>query len=101
MAPEDVGSRVALSTSDLRSALVNRTKPFAAVAAAAFALTAGAPGAFAYAPDNPNTPQVAIEKCEATIGTQSDLGVAAGGGQKAGVVAPTNCDKFFGAPGKP
>jgi len=27
--------------------------------------------------------------------------VAAGGGPKAGVVAPTNCDKFFGAPGKP
>jgi hypothetical protein len=80
---------------------MTRTKPFAAVAAAAFALTAGASGALAYNPDNPNTPQVAIEKCGATIDRQTDLGVAAGGGPKAGVLAPTNCDKFFGAPGQP
>jgi hypothetical protein len=80
---------------------MTRTKLVAALAAAGIAVTAGTSGAFAYAPDNPNTPQVAIEKCEATVGKQSELGVAAGGGPKAGVVAPTNCDKFFGAPGKP
>jgi hypothetical protein len=38
---------------------------------------------------------MAIENCFDTIDRQSEAGVAAGGGPKAGVPAPTNCDKFF------
>jgi uncharacterized membrane protein len=79
---------------------MTRTK-LAAVLMVALATTAGASSAAAYNPGNPNTPQVAIDKCGAVIAKQSANGVQAGGGPKAGVDAPTNCDKFFGAPGKP
>jgi hypothetical protein len=77
------------------------TKLLAAVAATALAATAGASNATAFNPDNPKTPQVAIDNCFANIDKQTAKGVSAGGGPKAGVPAPTNCDKFFGAPGKP
>ena len=80
---------------------MTRTRLLAMLAAAGLAATAGASSAAAYNPDNPNTPQVAIDKCGANIEKQSAKGVSAGGGPKAGVPAPTNCDKFFGAPGKP
>ncbi len=40
----------------------------------------------------------AMENCEATIDRQIEKGVSAGGGKKAGVLAPTNCDKFFNQP---
>ncbi len=80
---------------------MTRSKLVAALAAAGIAVTAGASSATAYNPDNPNTPQVAIDNCSATVDRQSVNGVSAGGGPKAGVPAPTNCDKFFGAPGKP
>jgi hypothetical protein len=39
--------------------------------------------------------EIAFEHCVDTITRQSDAGIAAGGGPKAGVLAPTNCDKFF------
>jgi hypothetical protein len=91
----------ALGTPDPRSALMTRTKLLAAVAAAALAAAAGASNATAYNPDNANTPQVAIDNCFTSIDRQTAKGVSAGGGPKAGVPAPTNCDKFFGAPGKP
>ena len=80
---------------------MTRTKLLAAVAAAALAATTGASNATAFNPDNPNTPPVAIDNCFANIEKQAAKGVSAGGGPKAGVPAPTNCDKFFGAPGKP
>jgi hypothetical protein len=80
---------------------MTRTKLLAAIAAAGIAVTAGASSATAYNPDNPNTPQVAIDNCGANVEKQSANGVSAGGGPKAGILAPTNCDKFFGAPGKP
>jgi hypothetical protein len=37
----------------------------------------------------------AVPNCGNTIGTQTENGVAAGGGHKEGVPAPTNCDKEF------
>jgi len=37
----------------------------------------------------------AQQNCDKTIDRQTDKGVAAGGGSKAGVPAPTNCDHFF------
>ncbi|MBA3628658.1 MAG: hypothetical protein H0W55_03130 [Actinobacteria bacterium] len=42
-----------------------------------------------------NVPDVAIEACVNVVVSQSDRGVAAGGGPKEGIVAPTNCDFFF------
>jgi hypothetical protein len=39
--------------------------------------------------------EIAVENCIDTIDRQTAAGVAAGGGPKAGVPAPTNCDKFF------
>ncbi len=79
---------------------MTRTKLVAALAAG-IAVTAGASSATAYNPDNPKTPQVAIDKCNANIDKQIAKGTSAGGGPKAGEPGPTNCDKFFGAPGKP
>ncbi len=65
-------------------------------------LVAGAGYAFAFAnPNNQgnafNAPgQVkASQNCFESIVKQSEKGVSAGGGPKAGVPAPTNCDKFF------
>ena len=55
-----------------------------------------APTASAYGPNpNPN----AVGPCGDVIARQSDKGVAAGGGPKAGIPAPTNCDHFFQAIG--
>ena len=45
--------------------------------------------------ENPN----AVAACGENIAKQSDKGVSAGGGPKAGVPAPTNCDHFFQASG--
>jgi hypothetical protein len=36
-----------------------------------------------------------VSHCGDTIARQSDNGVTAGGGPKAGIPAPTNCDHFF------
>jgi hypothetical protein len=48
--------------------------------------------AVAYGPsENPR----AVAACERTIQRQSDKGITAGGGPKAGIPAPTNCDHFF------
>jgi hypothetical protein len=43
----------------------------------------------------PNENPHAVAACEKNIGKQSAKGVSAGGGPKAGVPAPTNCDHFF------
>jgi hypothetical protein len=42
-----------------------------------------------------NVPEVAIEKCNTTVGRQLDMGLDTGGGPKDGLGAPTNCDWFF------
>jgi len=48
-------------------------------------------------PGNPdNNPQ--LEACGNTVDRQTEKGVAAGGGPKADIPAPTNCDHFFQAP---
>ena len=44
--------------------------------------------------------EIALQNCIDTIIRQSEAGVAAGGGPKAGVPAPTNCDKFFNPSGE-
>jgi hypothetical protein len=46
-----------------------------------------------YSADHPNTQ--AQSNCEANIARQIDLGLAANGGDKDGLLAPTNCDHFF------
>jgi hypothetical protein len=76
------------------------TKPFAAVAAAALALTAGASTATAFGPEHPNAR--AVENCDANVAKQFEQGLTGGNGAKSGIsdpLAPTNCNKFFGAPG--
>ena len=71
-----------------------------AVAAAALTLTAGASGAAAYSPEHPNP--TAVENCDANVVKQFDLGLSGGNGESGvlGPLAPTNCNKFFGAPGQ-
>jgi hypothetical protein len=52
--------------------------------------------AAAYGPSaNPQ----AVAACQNNISKQSANGVTAGGGPKAGILAPTNCDHFFQASG--
>jgi hypothetical protein len=41
----------------------------------------------------------AVAACEKNIDKQTAKGVSAGGGPKAGVPAPTNCDHFFQSSG--
>ena len=76
------------------------TKLFAAVAATALALTAGASTATAFDPEHQNAR--AVENCAANVAKQFELGLTGGNGAKSDVsdpLAPTNCNKFFGAPG--
>jgi hypothetical protein len=75
-------------------------RSFMAVASAAAVLALGsAPTAAAYGGPNPNPK--AVENCDDTIMRQTEQGVSAGGGPKAGIPAPTNCDHFFhSAPGQ-
>ena len=41
----------------------------------------------------------AVAACSKTIGLQAMRDIAAGGGPKQGITAPTNCDHFFQAIG--
>ena len=59
---------------------------------AAVALVA-VPAASPYGGPDPNPN--AVENCLRNIDKQVANGIAAGGGKKAGVPAPTNCDHFF------
>jgi hypothetical protein len=43
--------------------------------------------------------EIALQNCMDTITRQSEAEITAGGGPKAGVLAPTNCDKFFNPSG--
>jgi len=54
---------------------------------------ASAPLASAYGESHPNAQ--AVENCQANIAKQIDGGIAAGGGKKEGIPAPTNCDHLF------
>lgn len=77
------------------------TKLFAVVAAAALTLTAGASSAAAYSLEHPNA--TAVENCDANVAKQFDKELSGGNGTKPGIpgpFAPTNCNKFFGAPGQ-
>ena len=75
-------------------------KLFAAVAAAALTLAAGASSATAYNPEHPNP--AAVENCDANVAKQFDKGLSGGNGAKSGFspLAPTNCNKFFVPPGQ-
>ena len=52
-----------------------------------------APVGSSYSDDHPNAR--AQENCEANIAKQIDRELAANGGTKDGLPAPTNCDHFF------
>ena len=86
---------------------MTRIKRLIVVAAAASTLAAtGSGGALAQTNGGGNSANApgqakAGNNCGNTIDKQSGNGVSAGGGPKDGVLAPTNCDHFFGAPGKP
>jgi hypothetical protein len=41
----------------------------------------------------------AVAACERTVDRQTAKGVSAGGGPKAGIPAPTNCDHFYQSEG--
>jgi hypothetical protein len=53
------------------------------------------------APESEGAPgqEIALQNCMDTITRQSEAEITAGGGPKAGVLAPTNCDKFFNPSG--
>jgi hypothetical protein len=74
-----------------RSRSLNRARLIAVVVV--LAGLASAPLASAYGESHPN-PQ-AVANCEANVAKQFDAGVAAGGGKKEGIPAPTNCDHLF------
>jgi hypothetical protein len=92
---------------DHQGGSVTRIKRLIAVVAAALTLaTMGSGGALAETNGGGNSANApgqakAGENCSNTINRQSANEVSAGGGPKAGVLAPTNCDHFFGSPGKP
>jgi hypothetical protein len=65
-----------------------------ALAAALLALTATAPGAFAYGP-GAQSGDPASNACENAVNRQIDRGVQAGGGPKSVDVGPANCDHFW------
>ena len=69
----------------------------AGACAAAVVVLAGAPGAAAYGGPDPNPK--AVQHCTDTIIRQTEREIEAGGGPKAGILAPTNCDHFFQAIG--
>ena len=77
------------------------TKLIAAVAATALTL-AGASSAAAYSLEHPNP--TAVANCQANFEKQADKDLSGGNGAKPGrpseFFAPTNCNKFFGAPGQ-
>jgi hypothetical protein len=47
----------------------------------------------------PNPNPKAVANCGAVIERQTEKGTSAGGGPKAGIPAPTNCDHFFQSEG--
>ena len=61
----------------------------ALVVAAVFALAMAAPAS------SHNASQTGLDHCNAAVGTQVDAGIQAGGGPKAGIDGPLNCDHFF------
>ncbi len=70
------------------------------VGAFALSLLAGGGSALAVSNGGGNSADApgqakATENCIAVISRQLDKGVFAGGGPKAGIPAPTNCDHFF------
>jgi hypothetical protein len=80
-----------------------RRRRFSSVlATAAVVMVTGASSAWADQPPAGEFPtQQSEENCGSTVDRQTERDVSAGGGPKDDVPAPTNCDHFFGAPGKP
>ena len=74
-------------------------KLFAAVAATALALTAGASTATAFDPEHPN--ERAVENCDANVAKQFELGLTGGNGAKSGLFEPwaDQLQQVLGAPG--
>ena len=89
--------RIALATARLVTArLVTARLVTARLVTAGLVAALGlvaAPVASAYGESHPNSQ--AVENCEANIAKQVERGVAAGGGKKEGIPAPTNCDHLF------
>ena len=80
---------------------MTHSKLLAAVAVTALSVTAGASTATAFDTEHPNAR--AVENCDATVAKQFEQGQTGGNGAKSGIsdpMAPTNCTKFFGAPGQ-
>jgi hypothetical protein len=69
-----------------------RARIVVALLVAALALVA-VPVAWSFGGPHPNSH--AMDNCAANIDKQAAKGVSAGGGPKAGIPAPTNCDHFF------
>jgi len=65
----------------------------ALVVAAVFMLAIAAPAS------SHNASPTGLEHCNAAVGAQVDAGIQAGGGPKAGIDGPINCDHFFFAIG--
>jgi hypothetical protein len=72
------------------------------LATAAVVMVTGSSSAWADQPPAGEFPTPeAEENCDSTVDRQTEGDVSAGGGPKEDVPAPTNCDHFYGAPGKP
>lgn len=72
------------------------------LATAAVVMLTGSSSAWADQPPAGEFPTEQAEaNCGATVERQTEGDVSAGGGPKEDVPAPTNCDHFFGEPGKP
>jgi hypothetical protein len=82
--------------------MASRRRFSTVLATAAVVMVTGSSSAWADQPPAGEfpTPQ-AEENCGSTVDRQTEGDVSAGGGPKEDVPAPTNCDHFFGAPGKP
>jgi hypothetical protein len=77
-----------------------RTRNSVTILMSVMALSLGGQPAFAFAPSwsqGMNAPgqQKAFSNCVSVILGQTGKGITAGGGPKAGIPAPTNCDHFF------
>ena len=82
---------------------MSRIKAAVAVSGVALALAVSGGSALAQTNGGGNSSNApgqakAAANCGNTIDRQSANGVSAGGGPKAGVPAPTNCDHFFQTP---
>jgi hypothetical protein len=82
--------------------MASRRRFSTVLATAAVVMVTGSSSAWADQPPAGEFPTPESEEnCGSTVDRQTEGDVSAGGGPKEDVPAPTNCDHFFGAPGKP